>query len=240
MATNFEVINAKEPAATPRGEFLAGLKAQLPLALSGIPFGLIFGVIALDAGLTPAAAQGMSSIIFAGSAQFIAAELFGLSAPPAVIVMTVVVVNLRHLLYSASLAPYLKALPARWKGLLAYLLTDEAYAVTVTRYWQADGSRNKHWFFLACGLLEWAMWQASTAAGLFLGAAVPASWSLDFTLALIFIGIVVPMLRDRPSLAAALMAGLVAVAAEGLPYQLGLLAAALAGIAVGAWLERRQ
>lgn len=229
----------QEPSTSPRGEFLAGLKAELPLALGGIPFGLIYGVIALGAGLTAAAAQGMSTIVFAGSAQFISAQLFGLSAPGAVIVMTVAVVNLRHLLYSASLAPYLKALPARWKLLLAYLLTDESYAVTINHYGQPGNNRDKHWFFLASGFLEWVTWQASTAAGIFLGAAVPASWSLDFTLALTFIGIVVPMLRDRPSLAAALTAGLVAVAAESLPYRLGLVAAALAGILVGAWLERR-
>jgi 4-azaleucine resistance transporter AzlC len=234
-----QVVEAENQPATRRGEFLAGVKAELPLALGVIPFGLIYGVIALGAGLPPAAAQGMSSIIFAGSSQFISAQLFGLSAPAVVIVMTVVVVNLRHLLYSASLAPYLKALPTRWKWLLAYLLTDEAYAVTITRYGQRDGSRNKHWFFLASGLMLWATWQTSTAAGIFLGAAVPTSWSLDFTLALTFIGIVVPMLRDRPSLAAALTAGLVAVATASLPYRLGLLAAALAGISIGAWLERR-
>lgn len=240
MEETTQAIDAEVLAGSPRAEFLAGLKAELPLALGVIPFGLIYGVIALGAGLPPAAAQGMSSIIFAGSSQFISAQLFGLSTPAAVIVMTVAVVNLRHLLYSASLAPYIKALPARWKWLLAYLLTDEAYAVTVVRFGQPDGSRLKHWFFLASGLLLWATWQASTAAGIFLGAAVPASWSLDFTLALTFIGIVVPMLRDRPGLASALTAGIVAVAAANLPYRLGLLAAALAGIAVGAWLERRE
>ena len=181
-------------ATSKRAEFLAGLKAELPLALGVIPFGMIYGVVALGAGLSQAAAQGMSSIIFAGSAQFISAQLFGLSAPAIIVVMTVAVVNLRHVLYSASLAPYVQALPARWKWLLAYLLTDEAYAVTITRYNQPDGSRQKHWFFLASGLLLWATWQASTAAGIFLGAAVPTSWSLDFTLALTFIGIVVPHL----------------------------------------------
>ncbi|HLE14802.1 MAG TPA: AzlC family ABC transporter permease [Anaerolineales bacterium] len=239
MEETREFTEAQEPATSKRAEFLAGLKAELPLALGVIPFGMIYGVVALGAGLSQAAAQGMSSIIFAGSAQFISAQLFGLSAPAIIVVMTVAVVNLRHVLYSASLAPYVQALPARWKWLLAYLLTDEAYAVTITRYNQPDGSRQKHWFFLASGLLLWATWQASTAAGIFLGAAVPASWSLDFTLALTFIGIVVPMLRDRPGLGAALTAGLVAVATSALPYKLGLLAAALAGILVGAWLERR-
>jgi predicted branched-subunit amino acid permease len=179
----------------------------------------------------------MSAIIFAGSSQFIAAQLFGLSAPSLVIVLTVAVVNLRHALYSASIAPFLQKLPERWKWLLAYLLTDEAYAVTITHYNREGDPRHKHWFFLASGLLLWGTWQVSTAAVSSWGA-VPANWSLDFTLALTFIAIVVPGLKDRAGLAAAVTAGLLAVLAAGLPFKLGLLAAALIGILVGYWLER--
>jgi len=223
---------------TPRSEFFAGLKAELPLVIGVLPFGMIYGILAVGAGLPNSAAQAMSAIIFAGSSQFISAQLFGLGTPGLVIVLTVAVVNLRHALYSASIAPYLQKLPERWKWLLAYLLTDEAYAVTINHYNQDGESRHKHWFFLASGLLLWVSWQASTAAGIFLGAAVPPSWSLEFTLALTFIAIVVPGLRDRAGLAAAVTAGVIAVLAAGLPFRLGLLAAALIGILVGYWLER--
>jgi 4-azaleucine resistance transporter AzlC len=228
-----------ETPTTPGSEFLAGLKAELPLVVGVLPFGMIYGVLAIGAGLPISAAQAMSAIIFAGSSQFISAQLFGLGAPGLVIVLTVAVVNLRHALYSASIAPYLQKLPERWKWLLAYLLTDEAYAVTINHYNQEREVRHKHWFFLASGLLLWTTWQASTAAGIFLGAAVPSSWSLDFTLALTFIAIVVPGLKDRAGLATAVTAGLIAVLAIGLPFRLGLLGAALAGILAGYWLEGR-
>jgi predicted branched-subunit amino acid permease len=118
---------------SPRSEFLSGLKAELPIALSVIPFGMIYGVLALDAGLPDSATQAMSAIIFAGSSQFISTQLFSQSAPGLIIVISVGVVNLRHLLYSASIAPYVQRLPVLWKMLLAYLLTDEAYAVSITR-----------------------------------------------------------------------------------------------------------
>jgi predicted branched-subunit amino acid permease len=121
------------------------------------------------------------------------------------------------------------------------LLTDEAFATTAVHY--ANKSiplKFKHWFFLGAGLTLWTVWQISTAVGIFLGAEVPGSWSLDFTLALTFIGIVVPNLQDRPVTAAALSAGGMAVLAYGLPYKLGLMAAALTGIVVGVVLENRQ
>jgi 4-azaleucine resistance transporter AzlC len=225
-----------------RGEFLAGCKDELPLLLGVVPFGAIYGVAALDAGLGRLTAQAMSSVVFAGSAQLVAAQLVRASAPALVVVATIFVVNLRHVLYSASVAPYLSHLPLRWRVALAYLLTDEAYAVAGSRY-ARDGalprpSPYRHWYFLGAGLTLWTSWQLSTAAGVFLGAQVPRRWSLDFTLALTFIAIVFPTLKDRATTAAALGAGLVAVLAFGAPYKLGLMVAAAAGIAVGLVVER--
>lgn len=233
----------------------------MPILLGVAPFGMIYGVLALQAGLSPAAAQGMSSVLFAGSAQFIAVQLFAVGAPLGVIVLTAFVVNLRHALYSASVAPFVQHLPRRWKVLLAYLLTDEAYAVAITHYasltpspsaiggWESGSPRpqgegqeakGSHWYFLGGGLALWTTWQISTAVGVFLGAQVPASWSLDFTLALTFIALVVPALKERPSVAAALSAGVMALIAYGLPYKLGLIAAAGVGIFVGMWAEGRE
>jgi len=223
--------------ASSKAEFIAGIKAQLPILVGGIPFGLIYGVLALSSGIPAGQAQAMSAIVFAGSAQFITAQLVGHGTPALVIVLTAAVVNLRHALYSASVAPYLHTLRPLWKWGLAYLLTDEAYAVAITRFQRQDASPHQHWFLLGCGLAEWVTWQASTAVGIFIGAQVPASWSLDFTLALTFIALVVPNLRDRPSLGAALSAGVTAVVAYGLPYKLGLVCAALVGVLVGMGLE---
>lgn len=215
-----------------------GIKAELPITLGVIPFGMIYGVLAIAAGLLPSQAQAMSSIVFAGSAQFIAAELIGMGTPATILLLTTFIVNLRHMLYSASLKSHVNHLSAPWRWLLAYLLTDEAYAVTILHYDdKTQDVKHQHFFFLGAGLTLWTTWQISTAVGIFLGAQVPASWSLDFTLALTFIGLVIPVLNDRPHLGAALSAGLVAVAAAGLPFKLGLMAAALTGITVGVWLE---
>ena len=219
--------------------FWAGMKAEIPLLIGVFPFGLIYGAVALSAGLTPAPAQAMSSIVFAGSSQFIAAQLLQESTPGFVIVLTIAVVNLRHMLYSASLAPYVAQLPTRWKVLLSYLLTDEAYAPTILRYERTGVTPHAHWFWLGAGLALWVTWQVSTALGILLGAAIPESWSLDFALPLTFIAMVVPVLRSRPAIAAALSAGAVAVLAYSLPYRLGLILAALVGILVGTILEGR-
>src|SRR5512136_1714836 len=120
-----------------RSEFVAGIKAELPILLGVTPFGMIYGVLAMGAGLPANAAMAMSSIVFAGSAQFVGAQLIRVGTPGIVIVLTTFIVNLRHMLYSASIAPHLAHLSRRWKWLLAYLLTDEAYAVTITHYIQA-------------------------------------------------------------------------------------------------------
>jgi 4-azaleucine resistance transporter AzlC len=220
--------------------FWAGVRAEIPLLIGVVPFGLIYGALALGAGLSRAAAQMMSSLVFAGSAQFIAALLVHESAPGFVIVLTIAVVNLRHMLYSASLAPYAASLPMRWKVLLSYLLTDEAYAPTVLHYEKEGITLHAHWFWLGAGCALWVFWQISTAVGIFLGAAIPESWSLEFALPLTFIAMLVPVLRDRPGIAAALSAGVVALLAYSLPYKLGLIVAALAGILVGTTLERKK
>jgi 4-azaleucine resistance transporter AzlC len=225
---------------TPRAEFLSGMKAELPLMIGVIPFGMIYGILAIAAGLPPSAAQAMSVIIFAGSSQFVSAQLFGLGVPAIINLFTVWVINLRHALYGTSLAPYLQKLPTRWKLVLAYLLTDEAYAVTILHYQHDGDKRHKHWFFFGAGLTLWTTWQLSTAAGIFLGATVPASLSLDFTLALIFIALVVPSLKDKASLGAALSAGVAAVILFNFPLKTGLLVASLIGIVVGLLIEGRS
>ena len=223
-----------------RRSFWAGVRAELPLLMGVVPFGMIYGVLALNAGLTPVSAQMMSSIVFAGSAQFITAQLVREAVPGLVIVLTIAVVNLRHMLYSASVAPYVRDLPMGWKILLSYLLTDEAYAVTILNYEKEDDTSPGHWFFLGAGLTLWVSWQISTAVGILLGATLPESWPLDFALPITFIALIFPTLRDRPAVAAALTAGTVALFAHDLPYKLGLMLAGLLGILVGTVLEGRK
>lgn len=223
----------------PAREFLRGIKAELSILVGVAPFGMIYGALALAAGLQPFDAQAMSSVIFAGSSQLLLIQMTELGTPTVMMILTGFIVNLRHALYSASVAPYLRHLSPLWKIILSYLLTDEAYAVTIMRYREPDALKNKHWFFLGAGLALWSCWQLSTAAGIFLGAQVPPSWGMDFTLALTFIALSVPAVNDRHSLLAALSAGVTALLAWNLPYKLGLVAAAMVGIAVGLWSESR-
>lgn len=227
-------------AETKRNAFIQGVKAELPILIGVIPFGMIYGVLALGAGLTPIQAQAMSSIVFAGSSQIVMAQMFASQSPGLIIVITVLVVNLRHALYSATMAPYTQPLSRRWKWLLAYVLTDEAFAVTILHYLQPNPVRWRRYFFLGSGLTLWAGWQISTAMGVFLGAVIPSGWSLDFALALTFIALVVPALKDHAGIGAALAAAMTAIIAYSLPYKLGLLLAAFVGVVMGLLLEKNQ
>lgn len=216
-----------------------GIQGELPILLGVAPLGMIYGVLATAAGITPFGAQSMSSIVFAGSAQFMLVQLVSLGTPALMMILTNLIVNLRHMLYSASIAPYLNHLSLPWKALLAYLLTDEVYAVSIMHYQKNGSGRNRHWYLLGAGLALWSCWQLSTAAGIFLGAQVPQSWGLEFTLALTFIALAVPVIQDKPTILSAVSAGLTALIFWQLPYKTGLIAAALVGIGVGLWSEKR-
>lgn len=217
--------------------FWEGVRAEFPLLIGVFPFGMIYGALALNAGISSFASQMMSSIVFAGSSQFVTAQLVHEAAPGFVIILTIAVVNLRHMLYSASLAPYLKNLSLKWKFLLSYLLTDEAYAPSIIKYEKEGVNPFSHWFLLGAGFSLWFTWQVSTALGIFLGTEMPEDIPLEFALPLTFIAMVVPILKKRPMVAAAISAGITALLAYHLPFKLGLILAALVGIAVGTALE---
>lgn len=221
--------------ATKRGEFLAGMKATIPLVVGAIPFGIIFGAVAVTSGLSPAGAAGMSAFVFAGSAQFIGVGLVGSGTPLAIIVLTTFVVNLRHALYAASLAPHMKHLPQRWLAPLGFWMTDETFVVAIQHYEQADASPHKHYFYLGSALFMYANWQVCTWVGILAGQTIPdpTRWGLDFAMIVTFIGMIVPMARSRPAVVSVLVAGAVALLANDLPNQLGLLVAALAGVIAG-------
>lgn len=220
---------------SPRQEFIRGLKDTIPLIIGAIPFAIIFGALAITAGLSVWATMGLSLIVFAGSAQFVAAGLVAQGAGVGLIVLTTLIVNLRHGLYSASLGPYMKHLPQRWLVPLAFWLTDESYAVVIQRYREADSTPNKHWYYFGSAILMYGNWQLFTVIGILTGQSLSAikDWGLEFAMVLTFIGIVVPLLVTRAMLVSAIVAGSVAMIANDLPHQLGLMLGALAGIIVG-------
>lgn len=218
-----------------RAEFLAGARDTFSLIIGAIPFGLIFGALAAGSGLSFAGTAAMSAFVFAGSAQFIALGLVAAGTGWPFIVLTTFVVNLRHALYSATLAPHAKHLSRRWQVPLAFWLTDETFVIAVNRYNRRDPSPYKHWYWLGSAVSMYLNWQLCTWLGLTVGQLLPdaAAWGLDFAMPVTFIGIVVPYLKNRPMLAAVIVSGLVAVLAYPLPNKLGLIVAAGAGIAAG-------
>ena len=223
---------------SPRAEFFGGVRAELPLLLGVVPFGLIFGVLGLAVGMPGWAVVLSSSLVFGGSSQVVFAQLWGAGTPPPVMVATVGVVNLRHLLYSAAVAEYLRGLPWRWKLLLAYLLTDEAFAAAIGRLRDGPATPHRHWFLFGTGLTLWAGWQLSTLAGVLLGSGIPPSWSLDFSIALTFIALLVLSVQRRSDALAAIAAAAVVLPAAVLPHKLGLLLAAGTGILCGLAMQR--
>jgi 4-azaleucine resistance transporter AzlC len=222
-----------------RKDFTAGARDIIPMMVGAAPFGVIFGTLVASGPLHPWHGQLMSLAVFAGSAQFIALGLIAGHASFAVIWATTLVVNLRHVLYSATLAPHVAHLPARWRWVLGALLTDEVFAVAWEHYrHRAPGTVGPHYFFGA-GLAMYLNWQIWTVAGLLFGAAFPGlqSLGLDFAMVATFIAIVVPQLVALRYIAAAITAGMLAFFWQAWPYKLGLLAAVFAGVAVGVLLS---
>lgn len=218
-----------------RQALLAGARACIPLAPGVLLFGMVCGAAAAGVGLTPGQSFALSWLVFAGSSQIVATQLFAAGAPGWVIVLTGWVVNLRFMMYSATLAQHFRGTSRVERWLAGYLLTDQAFAVTLARV--LDGRRDIPWFFLGIAATLWLFWQVASLAGIYLGALVPPSWSIDFVVALTFIGVLAPLLRDRNMAAAAVSGGLTSVFVV-LPLKLNLMAAALIGAAVGIALEK--
>ncbi len=229
------------PHPTRRSEFLGGVRATIPLMIGALPFGLIFGAVATAGNVPPAMTIAMSAFIFAGSAQFIGVKLLIAGASAPIIILTIAVVNLRHTLYGMTLGPHVKNLSQRWLALLGFLMTDEAFVTSIQRFERDDDSPYKHWYFFGSGILLYVIWNAVTILGIVAGQRIPdpSGWGLDFALDVTFIGMLIPMVRHRPALVAALAAAATALLAHGLPNQLGLMVAALIGVAAGVIAEQR-
>ena len=212
---------------------LAGARAMAPILLGMIPFGLIAGIAAVEAGLPEWGASAFSLVIFAGAAQLAALELIGNDANALVAIGTIAIINSRFLMYSASLATKYGAESRARRVVMAYLMTDQAYAVSVTKL-EAEPDYEPRWAFYVGGALTlWAGWQTFTITGAVAGAIIPDSVPLGFAIPLVFAALLVPAVVDRATLAAAATSAVVAVVTAPLPANLGLLAAAASGIAVG-------
>lgn len=224
-----------------RRAFQRGLRAIAPATIATGIWGLVTGVAMVKLGLSPLEAICMSLLVFAGSAQLAALPLIAADAPVWVILLAATVVNLRFVIFSAAMQPTFARFSLGRRLLLGYLTTDIGFAIFSTRY--ADqppeqrGSSEQIWFFLGMAAASWVSWQGLSILGILLAAQVPGEWGLDFAAIVALIALTIPMINGRPALAGALTAGVVAVAAAGLPLRLGLVAAVAAGIAAAMGAE---
>jgi len=191
-------------------------------------------------GIPPLEAMALSVVVYAGASMLAATQLLAGGAPLVVILVTALFINVRFMMYSASIRPHLAALPVRWRLAAGYLLADNAYALSVARFTEHPEMKGKAGYYFGAALTVWLTWQAAVAAGIALGAGLPAAWRLEFAAPLAFIALTVPLLRERAMVAAALAAAAAAVAGAGLPVRLGLATAALAGLAAGLLVGRRR
>ena len=225
-------------AQAPARAALMGLVTSLPVIMGTFPFGLVTGALAAEAGMTPLEAVGMSVLVFAGAGQVTALGLYAGGAPAWLAAAASIVVNLRFVMYSAAMAPIFRPLSLWRKCLYAYVLTDQAYVLSVDHYQRRGFPLLEGTFYLALSAAIWVSWVAGTLLGAVFGAVLEPGGGLDFVIPLIFISLLVPALRDRPAVAAAVTSGTVTLLAYRLPLNLGLLAATLAGIAAGLAAER--
>jgi predicted branched-subunit amino acid permease len=196
-------------------------------------------VAMVASGIPPLVAMLMSIIVFAGASMVAAAQLLASNAPVLVIVITTLIVNLRFMMYSASLRLHFADAPLGRRLAVAYLTADNVYGLMLARFADHPDDPGKFEYFLGAGLLVWVAWQLAVLAGILIGAGVPAAWRLEFAAPLVFIALTIPFLRDRATIAAGIAAGATVVLLRDLPLKLNLVTAAAVGIAVGLAVEKR-
>ena len=232
-----ETAPAAAPAAAPDSAraYRRGFLITVPMQIATIPFGLVFGALAVDLGMTLIQTMSMSLLIIGGVSQLVAVNMLADQAPTVLVILTAALVNLRMAMYSAAIA-------ARWEGvggwpraLAAWFLNDQTFAISLARYDARPEMTpaERAAFFLGSGTCCLVTWTFATLAGAMIGAGLPADWALEFIVPLVFIAVSAPFLRRWPNAGAALVAVVLAIALRGLPHNLGLILASLAGIAAG-------
>ena len=211
--------------------FKSGVIQELPLQIGVFPFGLIYGILAIESGLSVLQAFFMSSIIFAGASQIVFAQFYLLVSPFSVIT-SIISINLRHLLYGISINEYLKELSLKWRIILSYLLTDEAYAVSIKYFATNKNKKFMHYHLLGSGLTLFLTWQISTLFGIFFGQLIPENINLAFIIPLSFIAIITPMIKQKYEIIACLASGILAILFYKLNFELWIILSALLSLLI--------
>lgn len=210
--------------------FLKGIIDVSPLMIPVVPFGLIFGILAIDIGFSPLATMGMSLIIFGGASQIILLQLFSGGASSLVIISSVGAVNSRHLLYGAVVSEHVSDLKLIWKIIISYFLIDQAFAVS-NEYFKKNHEKNKYFHLIGAGFTCWIIWQSTTFLGIILGAAIPEKLGLNFAVPLTFLAILVNDFRKMINVIVIIVSGLVALFGYNyIPYKAYVIVAALTGL----------
>jgi predicted branched-subunit amino acid permease len=230
-------LDAPEPTQTITSPSRQALADVAPLVLGYLPFGLVFGATVAASPVSDLAGLASSPIVYAGASQLAMVELLTRGAAPVVIVLTVLVINLRHVMYSGALAVWFREEPLRWRLLAPYLLVDPVYTFSVVRFPQLGDAAARRRYYVTLGLALLANWTAMTAAGVLLGAQLPESVPFELAVPLVFLALLVPMVVDLPTLAAAVAGGVVTIAAADAPLHLGIVIGSVAGVGAGMLLD---
>lgn len=224
---------------TSKSYFWKGFRDGTPFVFVAVPFGLLFGVFATEAGLNVVQTMAFSATVFAGAAQFTALQLLQDNTPTAIVLTSALAVNLRVAMYSASLTPYLGAAPLWQRACAAYLIVDQSYASSIVRFEKEPDMTvpQRMAYFVGSVTPITPLWILATYLGAVLGTQIPESWALDFALPITFLAMIGPMMRTLAHVIAALVAIVVALLTVAIPFNLGLLIAGAAGMVAGAQAE---
>ncbi|MDA9598853.1 AzlC family ABC transporter permease [Candidatus Pelagibacter sp.] len=218
--------------------FLKGIIDVSPLMIPVVPFGLIYGILAIDIGFSPLATMGMSLIVFGGASQIILLQLFSGGASSLVIISSVGAVNSRHLLYGAVVSEHVSDLKLFWKIIVSYFLIDQAFA-TSNEYFKKNKQKNKYFHLVGGGFTCWVVWQTTTFLGIILGAAIPEKLGLSFAVPLTFLAILVNDFRKLINVIVIIVSGLVATLGFNyIPYKAYVMVAAITGLFVAMVLTK--
>ena len=224
----------------PKRHFLRGCRDALPFILVIVPFALLFGVVATEAGLNVAEVMGFTVLVIAGAAQFAAVHLMAENAPTLIVILTALAVNLRMAMYSASLTPYLGKASIWKRALVAYVMVDQAYALSQIKFEQEPDltvpERVAYYLGTVAPLVP--LWYGAAYVGAVAGTQIPAGFALDFALPITFIAMIAPALRTLAHVAAATTSVILALLMAWMPYGSGLLVAAFGAMIIGAQVEQ--
>lgn len=225
----------------PMSLFIQGNKDAMPLLLGLLPFAVLTGVSAIQAGMTPWVAQLSSLLLMSGASQIAAATLMMAGASPLVVIATHIAINFRYAIYSAGLSQLKLSFTPLTKLAAAQVLIDQTYALTFLRcQTQPLKAKEKTLYYFGTALPMWLMWQAGTTVGIIAGPLIPADWHLEFAITLCFISLLVPMLKNGPIVVAATAAGVVSAFTCGWPYNLGFLFSITMGVLAGGFYNKTR